>query len=215
MGNRINLLIRVYTFEILKNQIFLLFRDIKSSSKIKLMNLKINGFLNISFGENQQKVSEKMNEKSGILDAENSDQNSLIFDNIKFAGHQTTFIAIHFLQDKFCRAMVFIKANLESRTIDLYKQIKKEINEKYYQTKNDFENYEYPYERYDGHTETAIALGKANFSTYWNFKNDESKEDDYISVKIDENFNIIITYESGQLMKEFEDNKKQENYKDY
>lgn len=179
------------------------------------MNLKINGFLNIPFGENQQKVIEMMNEKGGILSLENSNHNALIFDNIQFAGHPTTLIAINFLKEEFCRAMVFIKASLESRTIDLYKQIKEGINEKYYQTKNDFENYEYPFEKNDGHIETAITLGKAIFSAYWNFKNEESKEDDYISVKIDENFQIIITYENGQLMKALVDSQKQENHKDY
>ncbi|AZA89943.1 Uncharacterised protein [Chryseobacterium nakagawai] len=179
------------------------------------MNLKINGFLNIPFGENQQKVSEMMREKGGILSLEDSSHNTLIFDNIQFAGYPTTLIAINFLKDEFCRAMIFIKASLESRTIDLYKQIKEEINEKYYQTKVDFENYEYPFKKHDGHTETAITLGKAIFSAYWSFKNDESKEDDYISVKIDENFHIIITYENGQLMKALVDIQKQENHTDY
>ncbi|HCM35513.1 hypothetical protein [Chryseobacterium sp.] len=179
------------------------------------MSLKINGFLNISFGENKQNVIEKIKEKNGILDSENSNDDSLIFDNLKFAGRDTIFIAFHFVQDKFCRAMVFVKANLESRTVTLYKQIKEEVNEKYYKTVDDFENYEYPYEQNDGHVETAISLGKANFSSYWAFKNDKNKENDYISAKIDENFNIIIIYENGELMTEFENYKKQKNYEDY
>lgn len=177
------------------------------------MNLKINGFLNISFGENKQNVIEKIKEKNGILDLENVNEDSLIFDNLKFAGRDTTFVAFHFVQDKFCRAMVFLKANLESQTVTLYKHIKEEINERYYQTADDFENYEYPYEKNDGHIETAISLGKATFSSYWTFKN--NKENDYISVKIDENFHIIIVYESGQLMTDFENCKKQKNYEDY
>ncbi|MFC0426537.1 hypothetical protein [Chryseobacterium scophthalmum] len=107
------------------------------------MDFKINGFLNISFGENKQSTIEKIKERNGILDLDNSTDDSLIFDNLKFAGRETIFSAFHFIDDEFCRAMVFLKANLESRTIELYQQIKEEITQKYYITNQDFENYQY------------------------------------------------------------------------
>lgn len=179
------------------------------------MDSKIDGFLNILFGENKQSTIEKIKDRNGILDLENSIDESLVFDNIKFAGRETVFTAFHFVEDKFCRALVFLKANLESKTVDLYKQIKEEITTKYYKTTQDYENYEYPYEKNDGHTETAISLGKATFSSFWKFKNDKSNEDDYISIKIDENFHIIIVYENGELMKKYENNKNQNNFQDY
>lgn len=179
------------------------------------MDFKINGFLNISFGENKESTIEKIKERNGIPDSQNSTNESLIFDNLKFAGRETTFTAFHFVNDKFCRAMVFLKANLESRTIDLYKQIKDEITEKYYITNQDYENYEYPYEQNDGHTETAISLGKASFSSFWKFKNSQGQQDDYISLKIDENFHVIVIYENGELMEKYENNKNQNNYQDY
>lgn len=179
------------------------------------MDFKINGFLNISFGENKQSTIEKIKERNGILDLDNSTDDSLIFDNLKFAGRETIFSAFHFIDDEFCRAMVFLKANLESRTIELYQQIKEEITQKYYITNQDFENYQYPYEKNDGHTETAISMGKASFSSFWRFKNDKATEDDYISIKIDENFHIIVIYENGRLMNKYEINKNTNNFQDY
>ncbi len=179
------------------------------------MDFKINGFLNISFGENKQSTIEKIEERNGILDLDNSTDDSLIFDNLKFAGRETIFSAFHFINDKFCRAMVFLKANLESRTIELYQQIKEEITQKYYITNQGFENYQYPYEKNDGHTETAISMGKASFSSFWKFKNDKTNEDDYISIKIDENFHIIIVYENGRLMNKYDVNKNENNFQDY
>ncbi|WP_312391036.1 hypothetical protein [Chryseobacterium sp.] len=179
------------------------------------MNLKINGFLNISFGENKESVIKKINERNGILDSQNSTEESLIFNNINFAGRETSFLAFHFINDQFCRAMVFLKANLESKTVNLYKEIKYEINERFYKTRQDFENYEAPFEQNDGYIDTAISLGKANFSSFWSFKNEQAKEDDFISLKINENFYIIITYENGDLMDKYESNRKKNNYQDY
>ena len=106
------------------------------------MNFKINGFLNISFGETEQNVIKRVKERNGVLDLENSTDGCLVFDNLKFAGREITFVAFHFSDNKFCRVMVFLKANLQSKTVDLYKKIKEEITEKYYITDLDFENYE-------------------------------------------------------------------------
>jgi hypothetical protein len=179
------------------------------------MDFKIDGFLNISFGEKKQSTIEKIKDRNGILDLENSIDESLVFDNIKFAGRETVFTAFHFVDDKFCRAMVFLKANLESKTVELYQKIKEEITEKYFRTNQDYEIYEYPFQKNDGHLETAISIGKANFSSFWTFKNNQSNQDDYISMKIDENFHIIIIYENGELMKKYENNKNQNNFQDY
>jgi len=179
------------------------------------MNLRIYGFLNISFGENKDSVIKGIKERNGVLDLQNSTEESLIFNNVNFAGREASFVAFHFINDHFCRAMVFLKANLETKTLDLYKDFKNEINERFYKTKQDYEIYETPFQQNDGYIDTAISLGKANFSSFWSFKNDQAKEEDFISLKINENFFIIITYENGYLMDKYESNRKKNNYQDY
>ncbi|GAB3430470.1 hypothetical protein [Niabella aquatica] len=177
--------------------------------------LRINSFLNIPFGESKEAVITKITERGGRLDNENGLEDALLFNNLKFAGRDCEFMIFNFVNDKFCRAFVYLKANLDSKTIGLYSQIKGELNEKYYMSREDYETYEYPYAKNDGHAETAIILGKANFSCFWKFKNDTSNDDDYISLRINEQFSIIVVYESGRLMTEFENLKKQNNYSDY
>jgi hypothetical protein len=178
-------------------------------------NLKLNGFLGIDFGVSQQILKEKFSSKTGgILDTENSDSETLFFNDANFAGRETELILFLFFKDKFCKASVIIRPKLESKIVEIYKQIKDEINEKYYVSETDYETYHYPYEEGDEMTETAISLGKAEFSCFWNFKNSDFL-DNYISLAINENMYISIDYEDGELMKQFVDRKKQQDALDY
>ncbi|MCC8153882.1 MAG: hypothetical protein LIP01_06510, partial [Tannerellaceae bacterium] len=69
-------------------------------------------------------------------------------------------------------------------------------------------------EKNDGCTETAISLGKANFSCFWNF-GESTPTDDYISIDINEDFEISIAYENGELMTLLVEKEKAKNILDY
>lgn len=96
----------------------------------------------------------------------------------------------------------------------MYKQICTELNKKYYKTEKTYETYDYPYEKNDGHTETAISLGKAEFSSFWNFNN-LNKKDDYISVEINQYLEVVINYEHGELTNAMVNLNKEKDLLDY
>lgn len=179
-----------------------------------MKNQKLNGFLGIPFRSNQELVIEKLIEKNGTLDEENSNKDVLVVNGITFGGRQTEILLLTFFESQFCKATVFIKPKLESKVVETYKQIKNEINEKYYVSDKDFETYHSPYEQNDGDTELAISLGKANFSCYWTF-GDSGILEDYISVKIDENLEILIAYEDGPIMDLLVQRNKEKDSLDY
>lgn len=165
-----------------------------------MKNLSLDGFLGIPFGSSIKEVTVKIEERQGVLDIENSDNDSLIFNNVTFAGYKTELLLILFHEEEFAKALIYIKPKLESQVIGTYKSICDGLSDKYYITDKDFETYDYPYEENDGHTETGISLGKIDFSSFWNFSN-SGNEDDYISVIITEDLEILITYENGYLAK--------------
>lgn len=165
-----------------------------------MSNLKIDGFLGISFGSSADTAKRKMADRAGsIFDEENSSPETLIYTKTNFGGREAKYIILVFINDKLCRAVVHIDPGSESKAIDLYKTIKDEINKKYFITVEDYETYDDPYAKDDGYTISAIALGKASFSSFWCFKN-PGAEDDYISLKLANDFNILINYEDGNLI---------------
>lgn len=175
----------------------------------------LKNFLGIDFGESRESVKEKMlSRENCYFDEENSSNQFQFFKGVKFAGRETDFIMLLFYENKFCKSAIFIKPKLQSQIVQLYQDIKSEINNKYYKTDDDFEHYEYPYEKNDGHIETAISLGKANFSSYWVFP-DQDGIDDFITLKITEDFDVVINYEDGNLTGKMVDENNEENSLDY
>ncbi len=174
-----------------------------------------NGFLGIEFGSSKQIVNEKFLEKTGIkLEPVDEQEDSFYCNGAKFAGRDSEMILLLFFDDKFCKGVVYIKSHLESKIVDLYKQIKGEINSIYYATKLDYEFYTSPYEKDDGYTESAISIGKAEFSCYWDFENSESN-DNTISLRINENLEVEIAYENDNLMKQLVERNQEKNSLDY
>jgi len=179
-----------------------------------MKNQKLNGFLGIPFGSNQELVIEKLIEKHGKLDEGNSNKDVLFFDGITFGGRQTEFLLVTFYDDQFTKACVYIKPAFESEVVETYIQIKNEINGKYYVSHRDFETYHPPYKQNDGFTESAISLGKARFGCFWNF-GDSGISEDYITVQIEKNLEILISYEDGPLMDLFVQSKEEKDSLDY
>jgi hypothetical protein len=175
----------------------------------------LNGFLGVEFGSSIETTKEKLQDRfGGNLNVNSSDSDYLFYDLITFGGRQSEYLLLSFLDDKFAKATVMIKPKLESKIIETYKAIKKEINEKYFISLKDYELYDYPYEKNDGHTESGISLGKVTFSTYWNFQNSDLEED-CIAVEITEDLEIRISYENSDLITQIINRHNQKNSLDY
>ena len=178
--------------------------------------LKLTSFLGIEFGSSKEISKEKLLSREGaIFDKENSSEDVLFFDGLKFGGRQTSYIFLMFVNNKFTKSSVIITPKLDAFAIDLYKEIKTEINSKYYKTEDDFEIFEEPYYENDGYTESGIRIGKITFSSYWKFTDQNGGKEDFISMRITEDMQIIINYEDGDLSEEMNNKISKENSEDY
>ena len=122
---------------------------------------------------------------------------------------------LFFVDNKFCKAAVYITPKLDAYVVQTYKEIKNEINSKYFVTNDDFEIYDEPYEKNDGYTESGIRNGKISFSSYWSFQDANNGLEDFIALKITDDLNIVINYEDGDLTEEMVNRIDDENISDY
>lgn len=174
----------------------------------------LDGFMGIKFGSSPDSVKRVVLSKPGAqLNTEQSDEHTLLFKGLKFAGREVVMIGFKFNDNQFYGAMVAVKINSSTKIFELYKEIKSELNEKYFITTNDYEEYEYPYKKGDGLTEQAIQKTKANIHAYWEFKNVGSKSN-YITLSAS-GFFIMLKYYNGALNTLAEKKEKAEKNKDY
>jgi hypothetical protein len=179
------------------------------------MDLKLNSFLGIEFGSSIIEATEKMLKRDNtVLDDKNSTQEILLFYGMKFAGRETLLTMLFFVNDKFCKGVVYIKPKLDANIISTYNTIQNELNSKYFNATN-YEIYEDPYEKNDGYTETGISLGKVTFNSFWIFKNNIGLEENSISLIITNELEITIAYEHGELTKELIEKINRKNFEDY
>ena len=178
----------------------------------------IDGFMGMKFGSSSDVVKKIMLDKPDCtLDKKNSTITRMVFDGIRFAGRKTLFVALSFIDDKLFNGSAYFKPDLESKTLDLYNEMREEINEKYYSTEFDFETYKSPYAKGDGHTEMAIKLGKANFAAFWTGKDPTTgvADSNAISLEISESLFIVLNYQDGKLARLNTIKTKEKNSADY
>lgn len=179
----------------------------------------LTGFYGFRFGCSVDSIKKVMLAKPGcLLDQKYSNENLLIFGGTSFAGREVVLMKFSFINGKFHTGSVYFDPKMESKTISFYKEIRDELNEKYFKSKQDFEIYKTPYEKGDGYTESAIKLGKATFATYWSFKNPKQKSDEgnnIISLEINERLRVVLAYQDGVLFSESAEKDKSKNFKDY
>ena len=94
-----------------------------------MSNLKSEGFIGIPFGSTSKIAKKIISEREGsFFDDENSTLDSLIFDNVLFAGRKSEFLILKFYQDQFVKSAIYFKSKLDIRVVELYNEIKDEIN---------------------------------------------------------------------------------------
>lgn len=106
-------------------------------------------------------------------------------------------------QNQFHTGIIYFIYNNENDILKKYYEIKDKINKQYFKTELSFENYIDPYESNDNKTIEGIKKNKIIFSTYWEFKNPNAENDlenNIISLTIDYNLFIVLTYQNGKLV---------------
>ena len=153
---------------------------------------KIDGFMGSDFGMTITQVK-----------AVNADKNydypdgfkGLVVTNQSFAGFSDCSLIWSFTEsDKLFQGKVLTSPDLEAQAMSLYDKITAAISRKYGDGTR-LESYDYPYEKGDGHWQTAFRLGKGHLMTVWKDENDNT-----ITVKLDEDFYIIVTYWDAKLI---------------
>lgn len=188
----------------------------KMNLKNSMKDLRLNGFLGVEFGSSKETAKEILLSRKGcVLDEVNSSDTALFFDDMKFAGRETSNVMLLFVDDKFAKAAVYIKPKLDAYVLEVYREIKNELNSKYFVTDDDFENYQQPYEENDGYLETGISLGKISISSFWSFVDANNGLEDFIALKISEDLEIVIHYEDGDLADEMVNKNNDANSLDY
>ena len=174
---------------------FLLFAAVFISTTIYGQNL--DGIMSIKFGSSIDVVKKAMLARpSCTINEKRSDTNRLYFNEQNFGGRETLFVLFKFYKNKFHTASVFIRPAFEQKLADLYTDLKKELEAKY------FKATEYP----------TVPLG-----LLWEFKNKNSKENIYntIIMEVTETMNIKLTYQDGLLILPVLKAEKAKNNSDY
>ena len=147
------------------------------SNKIKPQ--KLDRFFGMKFRSNIDSIKNAMLSKPECKLIPNfSNQNMLSFSHVKFAGKDVVFMAFKFFNKKFFSGVVLIRPSFEGDIINLYNNIRDELNEKYFKSEINQESYEYPFSKDIGNSIEAIKLHKATFLTIWMFASQTEKNED-------------------------------------
>jgi len=160
----------------------------------------IREFYGIKFGFTKELSKSIMKSKGWIIDSEKT--GSIIYKENNFLKRSANII-LKFVNNEFYEGIAIFSPKLDSGILDLYNSINEDVSLKYGKGES-YESYSYPYEKNDGHLETALSLGKANFNTYWSKKSENklSKKDyNIISTEITENLLVILTYQDAERIK--------------
>jgi len=157
-----------------------------------------NGLLNIDWGTTSQISKQLLLERENVSYTEEKDE-VLSFIGGTLAGFEVGMWMLFFNNDKLYEARMGIDISLEAQAISTYNEIKSLLKKKYGYPDVDVEKYSYPYEKGDGHDETAIKLGKATIGANWEL------EKTTIEIRIMSSLDIMLRYTSNKLSKEAEE----------
>lgn len=176
--------------------------------------MKLEGFLNIPFGSDRDKVAFEMGKRNAKYDKYNSHDERHRYDDFEFTGRDVYEADFYFLDNKLCRVKIIFRDNYHSPYIlaEEYEQIKNEINSKYFVSDNDYIKYNPPaYENDDFENTHIMNIERQliEYATFWNFESD-SDYDNYIILKMSKDLRRVILYEDGNLYKKYLEKKKNE-----
>ncbi len=136
----------------------------------------LTGFWGIPFGCSESKAVEILKQKrllptKGFLSGVKELQ-TLTLDDANFGNRKSLSINLLFANNKFCRAKVYYDTDTP-HIMDDFESVKKNLEAKYSQTET-LSKFKSPYEKGDGHEETALRLGYAELICAWLFNNNSN-----------------------------------------
>lgn len=140
----------------------------------------------------------------GVLNLKESNNNTLVYEKVKFAGRHPTWVIISMINGKMHTVRLLFEPKAENQAIELYQDIKRDLNNKYFVSNDDFANFKYPYEEGDGYETLAIKSGSATYAAYWFFVRpgeDDPEIQNGIWLEIDTDLFTILAYQDGRLIK--------------
>lgn len=173
----------------------------------------LDGFMGLKFGTSRSVVADALKAKAGVIDLENSNEKVLVLKNFVFANRKSYFMIVLFFNNQMYRAAVVFKPSVEAKTVELFDELVAEISEVYGEGQV-YRNFKTPYKEGDGYEVTAIKTGHASYSAFW-FVNSSEGRKNGISLTIDENASVTLTYEDGELTKKVVETQMAERAKDY
>lgn len=171
------------------------------------------GAVGLKYGQSYSRVLQILKNRGGTV-SQGSTRELLMMTNIQYGEYAADAIFLNFHNDSLYRISIFIKPDHESETVDVYESICRNVAHKYGPSTTKVENYKYPYQKGDGHVETAITVGKATLRRYWIFEY-EDVDSDMISVGITDSHNIIIAYSYGRIESKLRQQEKRKQSEDY
>lgn len=174
----------------------------------------LEGFWGIKFGSSMAVGKKIMASKGLKLDPLFRDKDALMYQITKFGGRDAVAVGLKYDKNQLYKAMVCYRTPLEANTLELYENIKADINTKYYTSDNNYKQFTYPYSEGDGHEITAIKLGLANIAAFWQFERSDG-EKNWIQLEIKESLVIFLNYIDGKIHKEVVGKNNETDSKDY
>lgn len=152
----------------------------------------VTGFMKSVWGSTLQEV-EQNNSGKGYVYMDGF-EDILAVSSVEFAGFDDCTIAWYFTSNQLFQGKVIYTPSLEARAMEEYDSFKSKIDSKYGLGER-YEFYDYPYEKGDGHWETAFKIGKGTLFSYW-----MDNEENIITLKLDEDLNVTLTYQNSSLV---------------
>ncbi len=159
----------------------------------------LEGFWGIKWGTSAAQMKKEMLQKQGVtLDAKNSKDGSMFFDNGKWGAFRVVFSIFQYGERGVHTAKALLSPTVEAKVIDLYDDVVSSLTEKYGDPKNEIKDFKPPYRDGDGYETQAIKYGKGTYSTYWGIPSAKGDED-AIVVEITEGLEVRVTYQNTDM----------------
>lgn len=176
--------------------------------------------MGIQFGVSKEEVMTTIKAKHPSAVVYQNNPNSVIYQEIKFAGREATAIIFAFTDDgklHTCKVMLYADRDIE--VFDLYDAVSSELTEIYGKPQYNEEIFKYPYSKSDRGQLTPLKAGYVNIYKMWMFDTyqtvDSDGDDDVISIAIEKAPYVLLVYQSSKIAKEQINRNKSKNANDY
>jgi hypothetical protein len=158
----------------------------------------IDGFLGVKFGSTKAAVTAAMKARGAKLNTENSDVDDLMFENVSLGHRPIEFINVRFVDDKVFDADLYFKPDDNNHALEYYNSLVDDIND-IYGKGAPTRTYTAPYKDGDGYEKDALAIGAAEYFTFWKAANENNMMAKI--KKMDSDLMVVLIYQDDQLTK--------------